>query len=116
MEIGETMCRFSRSPKWLVPSLPRVGEVYFAMCWVKMSRGGTPLTSSAPMLRIIGAIQSLLSRAYAVPTEIRSEEHTSEFQSPVHLVCRLLLEKKKKKKKKTTKNKHNKNISTNNTY
>src|SRR5690348_18219932 len=28
--------------------------------------------------------------------EVRSEEHTSELQSPVHLVCRLLLEKKKK--------------------
>src|SRR6266581_8453234 len=28
----------------------------------------------------------------------RSEEHTSELQSPVHLVCRLLLEKKNKKK------------------
>src|SRR5690348_17455676 len=28
----------------------------------------------------------------------RSEEHTSELQSPVHLVCRLLLEKKKKKR------------------
>src|SRR5690348_17911572 len=27
----------------------------------------------------------------------RSEEHTSELQSPVHLVCRLLLEKKKKR-------------------
>src|SRR5438876_5362741 len=27
----------------------------------------------------------------------RSEEHTSELQSPVHLVCRLLLEKKKEK-------------------
>src|SRR5258708_25602581 len=27
----------------------------------------------------------------------RSEEHTSELQSPDHLVCRLLLEKKKKK-------------------
>src|SRR4051794_41740072 len=26
--------------------------------------------------------------------ELRSEEHTSELQSPVHLVCRLLLEKK----------------------
>src|SRR5690348_17855379 len=26
---------------------------------------------------------------------MRSEEHTSELQSPVHLVCRLLLEKKK---------------------
>src|SRR5258708_29947740 len=31
------------------------------------------------------------SRAYA-----RSEEHTSELQSPDHLVCRLLLEKKNK--------------------
>src|SRR5690348_7421823 len=29
---------------------------------------------------------------------MRSEEHTSELQSPVHLVCRLLLEKKKKQK------------------
>src|SRR2546426_1206081 len=31
---------------------------------------------------------------------VRSEEHTSELQSPCNLVCRLLLEKKKKKKKK----------------
>src|SRR5947208_11366081 len=30
----------------------------------------------------------------------RSEEHTSELQSPDHLVCRLLLEKKKKKNRK----------------
>src|SRR5258708_17717615 len=30
---------------------------------------------------------------------IRSEEHTSELQSPDHLVCRLLLEKKKQDKK-----------------
>src|SRR5258708_9021311 len=29
----------------------------------------------------------------------RSEEHTSELQSPDHLVCRLLLEKKKKKQR-----------------
>src|SRR5437764_15497969 len=29
----------------------------------------------------------------------RSEEHTSELQSPMYLVCRLLLEKKKKKNK-----------------
>src|SRR5499425_3673824 len=28
---------------------------------------------------------------------VRSEEHTSELQSPMYLVCRLLLEKKKKK-------------------
>src|SRR5256885_5660053 len=29
--------------------------------------------------------------------DVRSEEHTSELQSPCNLVCRLLLEKKKKK-------------------
>src|SRR5690348_17815442 len=33
----------------------------------------------------------------------RSEEHTSELQSPVHLVCRLLLEKKKQSKTNTLK-------------
>src|SRR5207248_7393323 len=37
--------------------------------------------------------------------EVRSEEHTSELQSPYDLVCRLLLEKKKKNKKKQTKKK-----------
>src|SRR2546429_4326738 len=39
----------------------------------------------------------------------RSEEHTSELQSRLHLVCRLLLEKKKKNKEETdstTKNAH----------
>src|SRR5207244_4990305 len=34
-------------------------------------------------------------------TKDRSEEHTSELQSPDHLVCRLLLEKKKKKNEST---------------
>src|SRR5205807_3383687 len=34
------------------------------------------------------------------PLRKRSEEHTSELQSPCNLVCRLLLEKKKKKKNK----------------
>src|SRR2546429_8087178 len=33
-----------------------------------------------------------------VRADPRSEEHTSELQSRLHLVCRLLLEKKKKKK------------------
>src|SRR2546422_6975239 len=33
---------------------------------------------------------------------LRSEEHTSELQSRLHLVCRLLLEKKKKQKKQIT--------------
>src|SRR5438477_9457299 len=47
---------------------------------------------------------------------VRSEEHTSELQSHVNLVCRLLLEKKKKKKTIKTnienKNKESKQIDT----
>src|SRR5690348_17369867 len=41
----------------------------------------------------------VLIRPLASPCSrsLRSEEHTSELQSPVHLVCRLLLEKKKKR-------------------
>src|SRR5258708_18066072 len=37
----------------------------------------------------------------------RSEEHTSELQSPDHLVCRLLLEKKKTKTSTTNNHTHN---------
>src|SRR2546429_6534002 len=41
------------------------------------------------------AIVKEIIESFAVKT--RSEEHTSELQSRLHLVCRLLLEKKKKK-------------------
>src|SRR5207244_12854229 len=37
-------------------------------------------------------------RAFRAQPAVRSEEHTSELQSPDHLVCRLLLEKKNKHK------------------
>src|SRR5690348_17457316 len=37
----------------------------------------------------------ILEGELEIVKRIRSEEHTSELQSPVHLVCRLLLEKKK---------------------
>src|SRR5256885_8804769 len=46
---------------------------------------------SAPCSRKCGA----LSRAAVRRRPARSEEHTSELQSPCNLVCRLLLEKKK---------------------
>src|SRR2546429_5367622 len=36
------------------------------------------------------------SKAPTAPDDHRSEEHTSELQSRLHLVCRLLLEKKKR--------------------
>src|SRR4051794_41412408 len=43
------------------------------------------------------ALKPVALHAVRACAEARSEEHTSELQSPVHLVCRLLLEKKKKK-------------------
>src|SRR4051794_41747863 len=47
----------------------------------------------------LGLQVALLARRELVvgddEVRVRSEEHTSELQSPVHLVCRLLLEKKK---------------------
>src|SRR5690348_18124123 len=45
-----------------------------------------PVTAGLTIFGLAGALP-----LYAT----RSEEHTSELQSPVHLVCRLLLEKKK---------------------
>src|SRR5690348_17664985 len=50
----------------------------------------------------VSSIDDLRSalKASADKPVLRSEEHTSELQSPVHLVCRLLLEKKKKNKTK----------------
>src|SRR6476469_10759450 len=42
-----------------------------------------------------------LVRRHTAAGPCRSEEHTSELQSPMYLVCRLLLEKKKKTTKHT---------------
>src|SRR5256885_4586005 len=47
-----------------------------------------------------GMCDSCAANCCTMPLEVqlpRSEEHTSELQSPCNLVCRLLLEKKKKK-------------------
>src|SRR2546426_7437828 len=55
--------------------------------------------SSSPPTRAVRASRSVMSpcgvERIAMPR--RSEEHTSELQSPCNLVCRLLLEKKKRK-------------------
>src|SRR5690348_18023852 len=45
-----------------------------------------------------GRVDLLRVRHARAAKFLRSEEHTSELQSPVHLVCRLLLEKKKTQK------------------
>src|SRR2546426_6856397 len=63
-------------------------------------------TGPAPMMRWRKRLFSFMARNASAATdffnippnrvvELRSEEHTSELQSPCNLVCRLLLEKKK---------------------
>ena len=52
-----------------------------------------------------GALPAVVGAVEVIGGLVRSEEHTSELQSPDHLVCRLLLEKKKKKKRKKEKKK-----------
>src|SRR5258708_25579080 len=58
-----------------------------------------PMVSPAKMvplrLNFCSSVRARASRLM-VSSLMRSEEHTSELQSPDHLVCRLLLEKKKK--------------------
>src|SRR2546429_4088367 len=58
---------------------------------------GTPAPVAGPRCSIALVPAPGLSQASA--GRKRSEEHTSELQSRLHLVCRLLLEKKKKKKR-----------------
>src|SRR5690348_17857417 len=57
-------------------------------------RSGFPRGTGSRPAALRRPAQPDLPRRTAVA---RSEEHTSELQSPVHLVCRLLLEKKKKR-------------------
>src|SRR2546426_12478978 len=47
-------------------------------------------------LLVIGKASRSSHALDSEPLRVRSEEHTSELQSPCNLVCRLLLEKKKK--------------------
>src|SRR2546422_3054946 len=96
-------------PRMIHPAAPKSGTVFsakryhqrFAKPWIATStqRLSFQLTSThaakAPNAVNVTATISV-PRTRSSP--VRSEEHTSELQSRLHLVCRLLLEKKKKKK------------------
>src|SRR5256885_10868248 len=70
------------SPRWVVPELDRQLSAPVS--------GGFP---EADLTRV--RHRRLRESAPRDPLVRRSEEHTSELQSPCNLVCRLLLEKKK---------------------
>src|SRR2546426_5019352 len=62
-----------------------------ALINVSRQIGGNTVAIADSVARIVAALGPTLP-----PGVHRSEEHTSELQSPCNLVCRLLLEKKKK--------------------
>src|SRR2546426_12185041 len=75
-----------------LPIWGRVSAVPEALAHpLSLGSGGTPAARRDRRLRGRAAAAS------PEPMVLRSEEHTSELQSPCNLVCRLLLEKKKKK-------------------
>src|SRR5690348_17786992 len=95
----------TRAKSWLFPSKAVMLQAYSACNLVsrlseimstKMLTRATALSMAAEATRptLHWTAWTIMTRFAAPP---RSEEHTSELQSPVHLVCRLLLEKKNKK-------------------
>src|SRR5258708_29848626 len=82
----------------------------FRSPWFPPDAATTPAAGTLRVKRLVKAPRVLNDPA-------RSEEHTSELQSPDHLVCRLLLEKKKKVEifiDPTQQPKHNNNTATQN--
>src|SRR5260370_30616234 len=69
---------------WIPPTLPK--QRFLMMLYVKLGWASIRW--------------GLFTMDFGLRSLLRSEEHTSELQSHLNLVCRLLLEKKKKKKNK----------------
>src|SRR5438105_10371157 len=98
-------------PPWLIRFLPRTLRGRFPAHMCRPTHGdrhdfrpicsprervpcSAPEVTPMPQSRLIGTI------GLVTWLLVRSEEHTSELQSRVDLVCRLLLEKKKKRENK----------------
>src|SRR2546422_4999789 len=89
---------FAETVDFPTPPLPDETASTFPRCGKSTGVGGGG-TAPGPGR---GAVARGVVPAAAAGTTPRSEEHTSELQSRLHLVCRLLLEKKKKKNYKST--------------
>src|SRR5574344_567323 len=71
---------------------PAVGLSFTFAPFERLNRMGLWMVFVPKVVWRIG--DSSLNVIFPLPDNSRSEEHTSELQSPDHLVCRLLLEKK----------------------
>src|SRR5256885_6983307 len=73
----------------LFRSAPARSRLIVTVAW------GFEICRSLVTLSRSGSLRSSAVSRFALSYNARSEEHTSELQSPCNLVCRLLLEKKK---------------------
>src|SRR5205807_8612439 len=75
---------------------PATPEIYTLSLHDALPISQEPRETSAPAVRLALSRGACIGQGqFASPSGKRSEEHTSELQSPCNLVCRLLLEKKK---------------------
>src|SRR6266571_2446369 len=93
------LVRFANSRVWLVVSMVSALCVTIACLDFSGAESESAHASQPPPYPAYLAIQAgtTYTLPRGLPGNARSEEHTSELQSHVNLVCRLLLEKKKKK-------------------
>src|SRR5256885_5807338 len=91
-------------PSSTIRSYAMIGIVFYAFGLVLNEIGNglaqVWLVPYADTISVLGFVIALYTTSLAglgTRLTVRSEEHTSELQSPCNLVCRLLLEKKKKR-------------------
>src|SRR5260370_10392638 len=80
----------------IVPGYSRASARFFLQvrrCWAAIAASGSRCWE--PPSNISACLGPTRKYSKEVPSISRSEEHTSELQSHLNLVCRLLLEKKK---------------------
>src|SRR2546429_6959142 len=94
--------RLSSTREWRTLALPSSNKTFAAKlrnCWgralLSLALLLPILLSGAPVVAQRGHRPPSIDDRVKVLAKKRSEEHTSELQSRLHLVCRLLLEKKK---------------------
>src|SRR5437879_7442373 len=98
MPVGEALSQFPRERTWLLPALQAAQR---AEGWLSPETLATVAAHvRVPASEVWGVASHYPELRLAKPGRrvvrvCRSEEHTSELQSPMYLVCRLLLEKKK---------------------
>src|SRR2546422_1740560 len=96
---------FTSSTYLPLPRMKRASSLRLTLCPmppISTDIWGLPFRSHR-LRRVLDRLHDVhvAGAAAEIPRDRRSEEHTSELQSRLHLVCRLLLEKKKKQQKGT---------------